>query len=194
MPIAHSTKVKEEYKAIALVLDKIKYAQHNWLICVDLKMVNILLGQQSGYTKYPCFLCLWDSRAKTHHWIKKDWPPREALVPGQQNVINPPLVSRDRIILPPLHIKLGLMKQFVKGLDKSGNCFRFLSNKFPKLSAEKIKAGIFDGPQIRSLIQDTNFTKTMTDSEKNAWNEFVWIIHNFWEIRKVRTFLNTYKN
>lgn len=179
LPIAHSTKVKEEYKAIALVLDKIKYAQHNWLICVDLKMVNILLGQQSGYTKYPCFLCLWDSRAKTHHWIKKDWPPREALVPGQQNVINPPLVSRDRIILPPLHIKLGLMKQFVKGLDKSGNCFRFLSNKFPKLSAEKIKAGIFDGPQIRSLIQDTNFTKTMTDSEKNAWNEFVWIIHNF---------------
>ena len=28
----------------------------------DLKMVNFLLGQQSGFTKYPCFLCMWDSR------------------------------------------------------------------------------------------------------------------------------------
>ena len=24
-------------------------------------MVNFLLGQQSGFTKYPCFLCMWDS-------------------------------------------------------------------------------------------------------------------------------------
>lgn len=179
LPIAHSTKVKEEYTTVALVLDKIKYVEHNWLICVDLKMVNLLLGQQGGYTKYPCFLCLWDSRAKYEHWIKKDWPPREALVVGQQNVINPPLVSRDRIILPPLHIKLGLIKQFVKGLDKNGNCFLFLSKKFPKLSAEKIKAGIFDGPQIRSLIKDPNFTDTMTEIEKKAWNEFVWLVKNF---------------
>ncbi|CAG9785945.1 unnamed protein product [Diatraea saccharalis] len=179
LPIAHSTKRKEEYTKIALILDKIKYVEHNWLICVDLKMVNFLLGQQSGYTKYPCFLCLWDSRAKTQHWIKKDWPTRDALVPGQQNVINPPLVSRDRIILPPLHIKLGLIKQFVKSLDKNGNCFLFLSKKFPKVSAEKIKAGIFDGPQIRSLIKDSNFTANMTDTEKNAWNEFVWLVQNF---------------
>lgn len=27
-------------------------------------MVNFLLGQQGGYIKYPCFLCLWDSRIK----------------------------------------------------------------------------------------------------------------------------------
>ena len=147
-------------------MDKIKYVEHNWLICVDLKMVNFLLGQQGGYTKYPCFLCLWDSRAKNQHCIKKDWPAREGLIPGQQNVINPPLVSRDRIILPPLHIKLGLIKQFVKGLDKNGNCFLFLSKKFPKLSAEKIKAGIFDGPQIRSLIKDQHFTNIMTKNEK----------------------------
>lgn len=55
----------------------------------------------------------------------------------------------------------------------------FLSKKFHKLSAEKIKAGIFDGPQIRALIKDSNFTETMTEIEKNAWNEFVWIVQNF---------------
>ncbi|GBP39574.1 hypothetical protein EVAR_26656_1 [Eumeta japonica] len=91
LPIAHSTKAKEEYITIALILDKIKYEEHKWLICVDLKMVNFLLGQQGGYTKYPCFLCLWDSRAKSQHWTKRDWSPRVALVPGEKNVINPSL-------------------------------------------------------------------------------------------------------
>jgi len=41
------------------------------------------------------------------------------MVVGGQNVINELLVTRDRIILPPLHIKLGLMKQFVKALNKT---------------------------------------------------------------------------
>jgi hypothetical protein len=55
--------MKEEYKVFSLVLKKINYQEHEWVICVDLKMVNFLFGQQSGYTKYPCFLCLWESRA-----------------------------------------------------------------------------------------------------------------------------------
>ena len=70
---------------------------------------------------------------------------------GDKNVINEPLVNRDRIILPPLHIKLGLMKQFVKALDKHGSCFNYIVQKFPGLSMEKLKAGIFDGLQIRKL-------------------------------------------
>jgi hypothetical protein len=60
--------------------------------------------QQSGYTKFPCFLCLWDSRAKSDHWIKTDWPEREDLTVGKKNVINIPLVNREKNILP-LHIK-----------------------------------------------------------------------------------------
>jgi len=67
LPIAHSTKLKEEYDNIKLVLERLCY--HDQLsICVDLKMVNFLVGQQSGYTKYPCFICFWDSRAKQDHW------------------------------------------------------------------------------------------------------------------------------
>lgn len=179
LPIAHSTKAKEEYSTIASVIDKIKYNEHRWLICVDLKMVNFLLGQQGGYTKHPCFICLWDSRARSQHWSIKDWPSREAMVPGNLNIVNEPLVPRDRIILPPLHIKLGLMKQFVKALNKDGDCFRYISRKFQNLSWEKLKAGIFDGPQIKRLIKDENFSSSMTDIERNAWNEFVWIVHNF---------------
>lgn len=179
VPIAHSTKLKEEYQNISFVLEKLKYHDHEWVICVDLKMVNFLLGQQSGYTKFPCFLCLWDSRAKSEHWIKTDWPKRENLTVGKQNVINTALVSREKIILPPLHIKLGLMKQYVKALDKNGCCFSYISRKFHGLSKEKLKAGIFDGPQIRLLMKDNNFMNSMNDLESSAWTSFVNVVQNF---------------
>ena len=39
-PIAHSTKLKEEYDNIKTVLQRICYEEHQWSICVDLKMVN----------------------------------------------------------------------------------------------------------------------------------------------------------
>ncbi|GFX51572.1 uncharacterized protein TNCV_5012761 [Trichonephila clavipes] len=121
-------------------------------------------------------MCLWDSRDKQHHWSQKVWPVREELKMGTKNVINTPLVSRDRILL---HIKLGRMKQLVKALGKSGECFTFLSRKFHGLSIEKLKAGIFDGPQIRQLVKDSNFVKSTTEVESKAWNSFVLVMSNF---------------
>ena len=79
------------------------------------------------YIKHPCFLCYWDSRVTDQHWVKKDRPAREDLVVGDKKIINEPLVDRDRIILPPLYIKLGLMKQLVKALDKDGDCFDYIA-------------------------------------------------------------------
>jgi len=72
IPLGHSTTPKEKYSEIKFVLEKISYYEHNWIICVDLEMVGFPLGLQCGYTKFPCFLCLWDSRARAQHWIKQD--------------------------------------------------------------------------------------------------------------------------
>jgi len=44
-----------------LILNKIKYSDHAWTICGDLKVISMLLGQGEN-TKYLCFLCEWDSR------------------------------------------------------------------------------------------------------------------------------------
>lgn len=174
IPIAHSTVMNESYENMSYLLDKIKYKEHNWKICTDLKVVTILLGQQSGYTKMPCFLCKWDSRARNLHYIKKDWPPRQRFVPGESNVINANLVDPAKVILPPLHIKLGLMKQYIKALKKRDSpAFHFLAKKFPKLTEAKIKEGIFDGPQIRTLMKDNDFPKKMSQPEKKAWDSFV---------------------
>ncbi|XP_071052774.1 uncharacterized protein [Onthophagus taurus] len=187
IPIGHSTILKEEYKNIKLVLEKISYDQHQWQVCVDLKMVNFLLGQQSGYTKYPCFLCLWDSRAKNEHWTRKVWPSRLNMDVGKANIIEEPLISREKVILPPLHIKLGLMKQFVKALDKNGDCFKYICELFPGLSIEKLKAGIFDGPKIRSLIKNQDFKNHMNQVESQAWSSFVLVVENFLGNHKAET-------
>ena len=71
IPLGHSTTLKEKYSDIKFVLEKIGYYKHNWIICVDLKMVGFLLGLQGRYTKFPCFICLWDSRAREQHWKQK---------------------------------------------------------------------------------------------------------------------------
>jgi hypothetical protein len=186
--------MKEEYKAISLVLEKINYQEHQWVICVDLKMVNFLLDQQIGYTTYPCFLYLWESRAKHEHWARKDWPSRKYMVVGGQNVINKPLVARDRIILPPLHIKLGLMKQFVKVLNKDGLCIEYIAHKLPRLDMEKLKAGIFDAPQIRQLINDPHFITSMNEIESCAWSSFVLVVKNFLGNKKADNYTQLVEN
>ena len=91
-------------------------------------------------------------------------------------MINEPLVDRDSIFLPPLHIKLGLMKQFVKTLDKNGDRFRYIRSRFPGTSYEKVRAGIFDGPQIRTLIRDPAFVLHMTEVESAAWCSYVFVV------------------
>ena len=112
-------------------------------------MVNYLIGQQSGYTKQPCILCYWDFRARSQQWVKDVWPARNSLKPGKKTSSMSHGLNQKKIILPPLHIKLGLMKQFVKALDFYGDGFKYIGYTFPGLSEEKLKAGIFNGPQIR---------------------------------------------
>ena len=157
-------------------------------------MVNFLLGQQSGYTKHACFLCMWDSRDKANHWVKKDWGPRITLRAGDKNIINEPLVPRDRTILPPLHIKLGLIKQLAKALDKDGESFKYICRSFLGRSIEKLKAGIFDGPDIRKLMQGENFIVSMNPLEADVWRGFVGVVQNFLGNRRVANFEEVLQN
>jgi hypothetical protein len=61
------------------------------------------------------------------------------------------------------------MKQFVKALNKDGLCLEYITHKLPGLSMEKLKARIFDGPQIRQLINDPHFITSMNEIESCAW-------------------------
>lgn len=83
------------------------------------------------------------------------------------------------MLLPPLHIKLGLMKQFVKALNHDGECFKYIQKAFPKLSDAKTKEVIFVGPDIRKLMKDESFIETMTPIERDAWMSFKQITQMF---------------
>lgn len=179
IPVGHSVEMKETHNSMDRLLSALNYQEHKWLICGDLKVVGLILGLQGGYTKYPCFLCLWDSRADDQHYVRQEWPARQGLEPGSHNVLSHPLVEPSKILLPPLHIKLGLMNNFVKALDREGGGFAFLRKKFPQVSMEKLKAGIFDGPQIRELIKDASFDEALNPAELSAWLSFKSVIANF---------------
>ena len=142
-------------------------------------MVSFLLGQQSGYAKFLCFLRYWDNRDKANPWKIKNWPVREQLKVGDKNVIHDQLVLREKMIFAPLHIILRLMKQFFKALDKTGKFFQYILSAFPRLSSEKLKVGIFGGPQIRKLMKHPNFQHSMNEIESASWLSFVEIVKKF---------------
>ena len=57
------------------------------------------------------------------------------------------------------------MKNFVKAQEKESRGFAFLHRKFKRVSMEKLKDGIFDGPQTRELMKDTSFDDSLNPSE-----------------------------
>lgn len=108
------------------------------------------------------------------------------MIPGGKNIQNSNLIEPKRVLLPPLHIKFGLMKQFVKALDKENKSFKYLTSKLPKLSGAKIKEDIFDDPQIRLLMRDRNFLESMNTTEKEVWLSFQNVVRNFLKNKKVK--------
>ena len=178
--IAHSAQLKEFYDSIEYLLNAIRYSDYQWSLCGDLKVIGILMGLQGDFTKHCCFLCLWDSRATAHHYETKEWPTRNSYAPEVKNIPHTPLVNPEKVLMRPLHIKLGLMKNFVKAMaEQNSNGFKFLCKKFPKLSQAKLKEGIFVGPQIREVFKDPEFEKTLNTLELRAWHGFKWICSNF---------------
>ncbi|UYV82275.1 hypothetical protein LAZ67_21001540 [Cordylochernes scorpioides] len=107
---------------------------------------------------------------------------------GYKNIANLPLIDSENIYLPPLHIKLGLMKNFVKAMDRNASGFAYLKQKISSISEAKIKEGIFVGPQIRELQQDGNFQISSNEVEAAAWNSFRNVCKNFLGSVKVENY------
>jgi TolA-binding protein len=55
------------------------------------------------------------------------------------NVENQPLLELSEILLPSMHLKLGLMENFVKAMNQEKAVFNYLREKFPKISEAKLK-------------------------------------------------------
>lgn len=167
--VRYSVILKAVRANFALVLKKIRYDDHKWLKCRDFKVPTSILGQQSGNTRYPNFLGFWDSSDNLTGINQTQTSHFKTLWGLEKNVIQESLVPHNRVLLPPLHIKLGLVKQFVKAIPEDGECFKYLCSKFPNLSGAKLKEEIFVGLYTWKLLCDKYFMQTMNKTEKEAW-------------------------
>ena len=104
---------------------------------------------------------------------------RSTFVPGEHSLKENRLVDMNKVLLPPLHIKLGLMKNFMKALHKNGAAFQHLSTVLPGLSAAKPKEGIFVRPQIQQVLKDTDFEELLNLKEVRAWEAFKSVCSGF---------------
>jgi len=151
------------------VLVEVGYKKYQWEVCGDFKVTAVLLGLQAGCTKHSCFLCEWDSHARGAHISRKHWPHRQSLTPGMKNIVHKPLIKPSKVLPPPLHIKSGFMKNFVKALEVTAPAFTYLCGKFPRLTYKKVKAGVFIGPPIRQIFKDQQFEAVLSVKEKATW-------------------------
>lgn len=192
VPIAYGIKMKETYETMKLILDSVLYGQHQWRLCADLKVVALVSGLQLGWTNHACFLCDWHTRYAGNQYEKNDWPARGEQQIGEMNIQREALIPNERILIPPLHVKLGIMKNFVKSLPRESAGFQFLKDTFPHISSSKIKEGnilsrvkkidkiehdlynefigVFVGPDIRKLMRSEAFSQSLPADHAIAWD------------------------
>lgn len=73
-------------------------------------------------------------------------PVRNALTPGENYLLHKTLVDPEMILVPPLHINLGVMKEFVESFPKDGEWFWYLCETISHLSQAKLKKGVCSCP------------------------------------------------
>lgn len=76
----------------------------------------------------------------------------------------------------------------MKGLNKNGDWFKYICQSFLGLSAEKLKTGIFDGTQIRIIMNNKDFITHMTQVVLEAWASFISIVMNFLGNHKAKNY------
>lgn len=286
IPIFFSKSLAEGYDTMKYLLETINYKQlgdkYKFKICADFKVINILRGLQPGNISYPCIYCLWNSRKKDHQYggVQQSRETDQRATRSKQrastetfNVIHEPLVDLSNILLPPLHIGLGLFSQLIKSVfrrrardedeetlyelnyeqlieaddrenellmqhlydeedlseeededsdddldelmfegagpavepvnlkgrniddhelnrrireafpDLHVDCYelvKFIMKTFKPKTEAKLEQGVFNGPEIRRLIQDRDrFEVTMPPNFKKAWSSYVLLCENF---------------
>ena len=97
---------------------------------------------------------------------------KKLIIPGHKNVSHNSLVPIENSYSSSLHVKLGLMKQFVKTMNKTGDLFYFLKIKYSHPIYANIKERISVVFQNRQLFNDLMFTKHLNPKEKRLWLAF----------------------
>ena len=117
-----------------------------------------------------CFLCLWNNRDDINRFRKKKLGNHVKIRQLKGLTLNTPLVILENVLLPPPHIKLGLVKTIVEeAINHDSAAFMYLKEKFGHFKNEgKLQAGVFIGPGIRKLLLDDQFTEKLNSTTLDA--------------------------
>lgn len=182
IPVAYSRKLPEKYENMEEILDLIKYREYNWKVILDFKLINIISGMGPAQSKFPCFLCLWDKNTKedkytTIHWQER--PPFSTYNNKKFSSFNPPLVAISNILMPPLHIKLGLVNKLFSKVYQINEPARELLRKITGISEAKVKLGVYDGTKVRLLFKSIELPNVLSTNENNALNSLKKVCEGF---------------
>ena len=109
------------------LLSAVNYLEHKWLICGNLKVVELVQEIQAGYIKYLCFLYLWDSQVwwptlcQTVKTRVKTWLTKYSVWHFRWTKQNTASTLT----------RLGVLKNFLKSMDREGKVFAFSSREVP---------------------------------------------------------------
>lgn len=205
VPIAYSRSLKETRETMKLILHKLNYDQHKWKICADLKVIGLLLGIKHGNCSYPCYLCLWNSRSRELHYTDHVWEkrPEKLEIDESRSIVSESLVNGKDVILPELHVRLGIGTQLIKALHAdskdetkvhSKNAMNRLIELFPLKKPPRINGGVFNGPEFEVILNDAEFEKRMDQKFRKALQALRSLRHGFFGNHKADNFEELVKN
>lgn len=123
------------YDNIPLLFTHIEYKNYNWNICSGTAIWNATRIYKVQLLHLWIFIF---SRAKAYHYIKENsyWLLLKVLGCKAQHCNKQAFVDTSKIFLLPLYIKIGLIGNFVKALNKEDEGFQYFRTIFPKITNE----------------------------------------------------------
>lgn len=136
----------------------------------DIRMIGLLKGLQCSFTKHHCFLCYWDIWARARHYVTKDWSVKNGHCHWQEErqVAFASWTDIGLDATPP-H-EAGDHKAICESPKLWDTAFKLLGVVVPKLLGFEIKVAVFDGPQIKMIMQDAEFSGELLVPEKRSWS------------------------
>lgn len=103
-----------------------------------------------------------------HCYQRQDWPHQPKFTVGRYSVLCEPLVDPQKVLVPPLDIKLGLNFSQLKKSSRQPFFLSYLRVKDSRCLHQPTE--ILEGKEV---------PKKLTREEKVAWNSFVTIVCTF---------------
>jgi len=131
-----------------LLLLKTNYAEFSWYVCGDFKMLVFCWVSRVAIPNTLVFFACGTTELMESRVLREDPLAAKARINTRKVQCHQGVTcKRGKSFITPLHIKLGLVKQFVKVLDIKGETFQVIRAMIPKMSDAKLKGGIFVGPK-----------------------------------------------